>query len=108
MNKLIRDGKVAVLYSRGFGAGWYTWNTDHPECLYDPEIVKIVLGEAEGSINEIACKNYGDGFYSGGSHGLYVEWIPIGTRFQILEYDGAEDLIVEGTDDDDWLVAEEE
>ena len=23
------DGNVAVLYSPGFGAGWYTWNTDY-------------------------------------------------------------------------------
>jgi len=28
MTKYIRDGKVAVLYSPGFGAGWSTWNDD--------------------------------------------------------------------------------
>jgi hypothetical protein len=26
MNKLIRDGMVAVLYSPDYGSGWYTWN----------------------------------------------------------------------------------
>ena len=26
MDKVIRDGKVAVLYSPGFGAGWSTWS----------------------------------------------------------------------------------
>ena len=26
MQKVIRDGKVAVLYSPGYGAGWYTWS----------------------------------------------------------------------------------
>ena len=25
MNKVIRDGKVAVVVSPGFGAGWSTW-----------------------------------------------------------------------------------
>lgn len=107
MNKLIRDGKIAVLYSPGYGAGWYTWNTDHPECLYDPEMVKIVLGEAEGNIKEIAKRNYGDDFYPGGLTGLTVEWIPIGHRFCIEEFDGSENLIVEGIYDG-WLVAEEE
>ena len=33
MNKVIRDGKVAVLYSPGYGAGWYSWNWNHPECV---------------------------------------------------------------------------
>ena len=26
--KYIKDGKVAVAYSPGFGAGWSTWNDD--------------------------------------------------------------------------------
>ena len=26
MEKIIRDGKVAVAVSYGFGAGWSTWN----------------------------------------------------------------------------------
>ncbi len=34
IQKLSQDGKVAVLYSPGFGAGWYTWNTDAPEILF--------------------------------------------------------------------------
>lgn len=29
MDKVIKDGKVAVLYSPGFGAGWFTWNNHH-------------------------------------------------------------------------------
>ena len=45
MNKLIVDGKVAVLISPGFGAGWYTWNYDYPEILFDPAIVKLVMEE---------------------------------------------------------------
>ena len=35
MNKLIRDGMVAVLYSPDYGSGWYTWNQDDPEILFD-------------------------------------------------------------------------
>ena len=28
MEKIIEDGKVAVLVSKGYGAGWSTWNLD--------------------------------------------------------------------------------
>ena len=104
MNKLIRDGMVAVLVSPGYGAGWYTWNTDFPECLYDPEIVKIVLGEAEGDIGEIVKNKFGDDFYSGGFDQLTVVWVPVGSRFRIAEYDGSESLILE--ENDDWKIAE--
>jgi hypothetical protein len=45
MNKLIRDGLVAVLYSPGFGAGWYSWNSEHPEILFDPALVELVEQE---------------------------------------------------------------
>ena len=36
IEKLSQDGKVAVLYSPGFGAGWYTWNMTVPQILFDP------------------------------------------------------------------------
>jgi hypothetical protein len=37
MQKLIRDDKVAVLVSPGFGAGWYTWHWVE-ELIYDPSL----------------------------------------------------------------------
>lgn len=36
MEKVIRDGKVAVLYSPGYGAGWSTW-------CYNDDLVKTLL-----------------------------------------------------------------
>jgi hypothetical protein len=45
MKKLIRDGKVAVLYSPGFGAGWSTWNQELPELVFNPVIVDFVEKE---------------------------------------------------------------
>jgi len=46
MNKVIVDGKVAVLYSPGYGAGWFSWHNVE-ELIYDPEVVKLVekMGE---------------------------------------------------------------
>ena len=95
MEKLIRDGKVAVLYSPGFGAGWFTWNTYAPECLFDPEIVKIVLGEERGNIEEIAESKWATNdnyFYAGGWRDLEVEWLDEGSEFVIDEYDGSESI----------------
>ena len=91
MEKLIRDGKVAVLYSSGYGAGWSTWNSEYPDCLFDPEIAQIVLGEKQGDIEEIVKSKY-PGFYCGGASQLNVEWLPVGTPFRIGEYDGFESV----------------
>jgi hypothetical protein len=101
MEKLIRDGKVAVLYSPGFGAGWYTWNSEYPDCLFDPEIVQIVLGEKQGDIKEIVKQKY-PSFYCGGADQLSVAWLPVGTPFRIDEYDGAESV---DTGDDLFITA---
>lgn len=101
MDKVIRDGKVAVLYSPGFGAGWYTWHHVE-ELLYDPRVVHYVeTGETElvlSYVNEV----YPDVF-CGGVDSLTIEWINEGTLFRINEYDGSES--VETRDNIDWLTA---
>ena len=107
MEKVICNGCVAVLVSHGFGAGWYTWNRDYPECLYNKKIVEAVLHNATTEqIHDLAHEQFGEDFYPGGADGLIVEWLPIGTRFQIDEYDGAEHLEIE--DEQVWLIASEE
>lgn len=93
MNKIERDGKVAVLVSPGYGAGWSTQNTEHKEILcMDAEIVQAVLDKDIDKAIKIAegkCDGY---FYEGGAHDLIVEWVPKGTAFEIQEYDGFEAL----------------
>jgi len=42
MEKVIRDGKVAVLISQGWGAGWYSWHRDNQELLFHPKLVEMV------------------------------------------------------------------
>lgn len=54
MEKVIRDGKVAVLYSPGYGAGWTTWTYDsklHEVMLFHPLIVEKVESGKECDIN---------------------------------------------------------
>lgn len=103
MSKVVRDGKVAVLISRGFGAGWSTWNSDADGCLTSPEIVAMV--ERGASADEIATKanELWPGSYWGGAEGLRIEWVPEGTQYRIEEYDGAESIDFNG--DSYWNIA---
>ena len=95
MNKVIRDGMVAVLYSPGFGAGWYTWNYDNPQCLFDPEIVEMLENNASpNDIESFAEKKYGEDFYAGGADDLRIVWLNEGTKFIVHEYDGSESIQV--------------
>lgn len=97
-----KDGNVAVLYSPGYGAGWYSWNTEHEGLLFDKEIVEAVLkGDLDRACG-IAERDY-DGVYTGGYGDLTVEFLKPGTRFVIREYDGSER--VETLSDIDFCIA---
>lgn len=93
--KYIRDGKVAVLYSPGFGAGWYTWNPDHEGLLFDREIVEAVLADNRNRAAEIAERKYPH-CYTGGANDLEIGWVSQGGAFEIEEYDGNETLHIIG------------
>ena len=101
MKKLIRDGKVAVLVSPGYGAGWYTWHGEE-QLIYDPSIVEWVEQEAFDKIVTYMELKYPD-VYCGGLEDLEVNWVPAGDRFRIDEYDGAESLVLESNEK--WLTA---
>jgi hypothetical protein len=93
MEKVIRNGKVAVLISHGFGAGWYSWNTKHEQLLFHPKLVEMVEQNKNEDIdNEWVKENLGIDIYAGGSDGLSIHWLPVGTAFQVEEYDGSESL----------------
>lgn len=97
MKKVIRDGKVAILYSPEFGAGWSTWNRRHEELVFHPKIVDMVLGGRQYEIDECwVVKNLGKEYtdvFCGGVGCLTIKWLPIGAKFLITEYDGAESII---------------
>jgi len=91
MNKLIRDGKVAVLVSPGYGAGWSSWNPDTVELLFDPAIVELVEHNKWEELDVYVKLKY-PGIYDGGMRDLEIEWLPVGTEFIIKEHDGAETI----------------
>ena len=94
MEKVIRNGKVAILVSHGFGAGWYSWNTEYQQLLFNPKLVEMVEQNHTDELTEEWVKeNLGIDIYADGSKGLEIHWLPIGTPFEIEECDGAESLI---------------
>lgn len=102
MQKKTDNGLVAILYSPGFGAGWYSWH-NISELLYDPIVVDMVTDNTAPGTIELYCRTvYGDQYY-GGASDLEVIWIPQGTQFIINEYDGNEILTTK--DEIQWMVA---
>ena len=119
---------VAVLVSYGYGAGWSTWNP-HKEIAYDrrvveafivwdctaPEDIDNRLEDEDGTCWYDVLLDYlknaledmdidPNTVYMGGASGLHLEWVPIGSLFQIHEYDGAESLVI--FDESNWTRAE--
>ena len=100
MNKLIKDGKVAVLISPGFGAGWSTWNREYPEMLFDPGLADLVLkGDQDQILTYVTVK--WPNAYLGGLGDLTVAWVDQGQQIKVEEYDGSESI--EYRDSNDWI-----
>lgn len=86
--------RIAVLVSRGWGAGWSTWNS--PEMAYDKRIVEAFLENIKSYEIEDLCKEWGyDSCDVGGWSDVQLEWVPVGEKYYIYEYDGAETLVCE-------------
>jgi hypothetical protein len=100
MEKVIRDGHVAILISAGWGAGWYTWN-GHEEMIFHPKLIELVESNTHDDLNmevaliEILGEEVGKSIYLGGVMDLSITWIPEGTKFKIEEYDGSEYVITD-------------
>jgi len=103
MEKLERDGQVAVLISRGYGAGWSTWNDDYPQMLFDPFIAQVISESTNDDpeyritasvyqkLMTYCALKYPDA-YLGGLADLVVVWLPRGEVFRVEDYDGSESI----------------
>ncbi len=93
--KVVRNGKVAILVSRSFGAGWSTWASDREiakKMMFCPALVEAVeAGADRNQLLAVAEEHFPEAYY-GGVEDLAVEWLPEGTAFYIDEYDGSESL----------------
>lgn len=105
MEKVIKNGKVAVCISPGYGAGWSTWAGRELQetLLFHPSIVNMVISGKRGEITKgWMGKNLGDeytGVYLGGVYDLEIEWVDEGAVFRIHEYDGFESVELYNIDD---------
>lgn len=102
----IRDGLVGVIYSPGFGSGWYTWNMLHENCeqlIFDPLLIELIEKEYPTSDIEARAQEIVPEGHFLGIEDLIVQWLPIGTKFIIQEYDGSESIHT--MEDMQWLQA---
>jgi len=104
-NKVIRHGKVAVLYSPGFGSGWSTWMLN-TQTIFHPKIVDLVESGENDKITEKLMEDlFGEPLYAGGAESLEICWLPEGTEFCITEYDGNENVVLKNEFEGEWLRA---
>ena len=101
MEKVIKDGKVGVLVSPGFGAGFLTWGAPI-EAIFNPTLIELVQQEKVQEAIDFVESNWED-VYTGGVQDLMVVWVPEGSEFIIEEYDGSESLMLKT--DYNWIKA---
>ena len=97
-------GEAAVLITRNYGTGWST--RKHFELCCDKHIVEKFLtncSEEEMYRFLIEDMGYDEDIDMGGYDDLEIVWVPAGTKFHIIEYDGLES--VEKFNDDLWETA---
>ena len=75
MEKVIRNGDVAILISEGYGAGWYSWYK-HKELLFHPKLVELVESKNHSLITKDLLKETGiENVYSiEGASQLVIHW----------------------------------
>jgi len=101
MEKVIKDGKVAVLVAPGWGAGFSTWGAPI-EAIFNPTLIGLVENEKWDEAIDFVEKTW-EGVYSGGVQDLVVVWVPEGKEFIIEEYDGSESLVLK--EEYNWIKA---
>lgn len=104
MERVVKDGKIAVCYSPGYGAGWSSWAEDELQetLMFHPAIVNMILEGKQHLIDEQwLIENLGEEYeyiYAGDVKTLTIEWVPQGSLVRINEYDGFESVEVYNTD----------
>lgn len=104
MEKLIRDGTVAVITGSGYGEQWGTYATAiaMEEAIFCPRLVLAVLGESGEDVGVVSRELFPD-LREFSVPRLEVVWVPVGVRFFITEEDGKETLWRK--DEISWITA---
>jgi hypothetical protein len=94
-DKVIRDGKVAVLVSPSYGAGWSSWALEHNKqaMMFSPKMVEAIeANRSEEELIHLAKVLFPDEFGGSGITGLEIKWVPLNSRIRVIDYDGAESI----------------
>ena len=83
MDKICVNGKVAVAISRD-GVGWSTCDDVSP---LDPEFNELFINHNYEKAYILAEEK---GLYAAGVYNITIIWIDEGTKFSIIEFEGAE------------------
>ncbi|KAI4179101.1 MAG: hypothetical protein LQ346_007277 [Caloplaca aetnensis] len=100
------EGKVAVMYSPGFGGGWssYEWcYSDNPKeqeiRAFDKDIVEAVLEEdyklaaSLANLKASGVDKEDNGYLESAARKVQIGWLNPGEEMNIDEYDGNETII---------------
>jgi hypothetical protein len=102
MEKVIKDGKVAVLISNDWGSGFHTYGAPL-EAIFNPQLVELIENKNYNEAMEFIKKTYPPNFSAYDITGLCVEWVEEGREFYITEYDGLESIVYK--DEIKWITA---
>ena len=107
-------GKYGVLVSPGYGAGWSTWCSEHPEVAYDKRVIQFWLDHekdedfmdtvdgspyrGKASLSWLEANEffksigYEECPYMGGFKQCVLKYVKKGEPWRITEYDGWENF----------------
>jgi len=92
INKVIRNGKVAVLVSPGYGSGWSHGRESAEAMVFCPELVEAIERDTEPHTLQLIAETLFSDEYLGGLDDVVIEWVDVGRKFRITEYDGFESI----------------
>ncbi len=101
MNKVIKNGLVAVVLSKSYKSGWFTIHRTI-ELLYDPYVVNFIEKnpdfseslEAAYELEEYLDAAYGYRDYYGDVTDLKIKWVAENLSFIVKDIYGWETLII--------------
>lgn len=98
-NKVIRNGRVAVLYSSDYGGSWSTALANRKVAqtmIFHPRLVEAVENETNSParMRDILLELTGEVMYTGAARCLDIKWVDQGTRFFISESGDSEEVVI--------------
>lgn len=99
VDKVIRDGKVAVLVAPDYGGPWSTAFSNRKVAeamIFHPRLVEAVengTNSADG-MRDILFELTDEDVYTGAAWHLEIQWINQGTRFFITEDKCCESIVI--------------